>query len=157
MLRLISTKCSANETAGEGSTRRSKRSINTLDRWLELCAKPRLRAKSLKDYEGLLRRYVRPGLGPKTLASISAFDIQTLYQDLLVRSLSARSIRYTHAVLRSALKQAVRWNLILSNPADSVDLPRQDQRQIGVLNVEQARAFVRAISGHPLGPCSHSP
>jgi integrase len=29
MLRLISTKCSANGTAGEGSTRRSKRSINT--------------------------------------------------------------------------------------------------------------------------------
>ena len=130
----------------------SKQTLNQyLDRWLELCAKPRLRAKSLKDYEGLLRRYVRPGLGPKALASISAFDIQTLYQDLLVRSLSARSIRYTHAVLRSALKQAMRWNLILSNPADSVDLPRQDRRQIGVLTVEQARTFVKAISGHPYG------
>src|SRR5579872_6691843 len=41
-----------------------------LDRCLELCAKPRLRAKSLKDYEGLLRRYVRPELGTKALASI---------------------------------------------------------------------------------------
>jgi integrase len=137
----------------------SKQTLNQyFDRWLELCAKPRLRAKCLKDYEGLLRRYVRPGLGPKTLASISAFDIQTLYGDLLVRSLSTRSIRYTHAVLRSALKQAVRWNLILSNPADAVDLPRKDQRQIGVLNVEQARRFVRAISPFiPMGPCSHSP
>ena len=45
----------------------------------------------------------------------------------------------------------MRWNLILSNPADSVDLPRQDRRQIAVLNVEQARTFVRAISGHPYG------
>ena len=43
----------------------------------------------------------------------------------------------------------MRWNLILSNPADSIDLHRQDRRQIGVLNVEQARTFVRAISGHP--------
>jgi integrase len=128
----------------------SKQTLNQyLDRWLELCAKPRLRAKSLKDYEGLLRRYVRPGLGAKALASISALDIQTLYGDLLVRSLSARSIRYTHAVLRSALKQATRWNLILANPADSVDLPRQNRRQIGVLNVEQARTFIKAISGHP--------
>jgi len=128
----------------------SKQTLNQyLDRWLELCAKPRLRAKSLKDYEGLLRRYVRPGLGPKALASISAFDIQTLYGDLLVRGLSARSIRYTHAVLRSALKQATRWNLILSNPADSLDLPRQDRGHIGVLNVEQARTFVKTISAHP--------
>jgi hypothetical protein len=90
----------------------SKQTLNQyLDRWLELCVKPRLRAKSLKDYEGLLRRYVRPGLGTKTLASISPFDIQTLYGDLLIRSLSARSILYTHAVLRSALKQAMRWTL----------------------------------------------
>jgi integrase len=128
----------------------SKQTLNQyLDRWLELCAKPRLRAKSLKDYEGLLRRYVRPGLGPKAIASISAFDIQTLYGDLLVRGLSARSIRYTHAVLRSALKQATRWNLILSNPADSLDLPRQGRGHIGVLNVEQARTFVKTISAHP--------
>jgi Phage integrase, N-terminal SAM-like domain len=59
----------------------SKQTLNQyLDRWLELCAKPRLRAKSLKDYEGLLRRYVRPELGTKALVSISAFDIQTLYE-----------------------------------------------------------------------------
>jgi integrase len=120
-----------------------------LDSWLELCAKPRLRAKSFKDYEGLLRRYVRPRLGSKELATISALEIQILYQDLLGRRLSARSIRYTHAVLRSALKQAMRWDLILTNPADSVDLPRQDRPQIRVWTVEQARIFVKAITGRP--------
>ena len=127
----------------------SKQTLNQyLDRWLDICAKPRLRAKSLKDYEGLLRRYVRPQLGTKALASVSAFDIQTLYRELLNRRLSARSIRYTHAVLRSALKQGVRWNLILANPADLVDPPRQDRRRFGVLSVEQARAFMKAIVGH---------
>jgi integrase len=58
-----------------------------LDRWLQLCAKPRLRAKSLKDYEGLLRRYVRPRLGSKALTAISPLDIQMLYRDLLDRGL----------------------------------------------------------------------
>jgi integrase len=130
----------------------SRQTLNQyLDCWLDLCAKPRLRAKSFKDYEGLLRRYVRPRLGPKALASISALEIQTLYRDLQVRSLSARSIRYTNAVLRSAFKQATRWSLILTNPADSVDLPRQERRQIGVLTVEQARTFIRAIAGHQYG------
>ena len=50
---------------------------------------------------------------------------------------------------RSALKQAVRWNLILANPADLVDLPGQNHRRVGVLSVEQARTFIRAITGHP--------
>ena len=100
------------------------------------------RGRKLDSSKQTLNQYLDRWL---ELASISAFDIQTLYRDLLVRSLSARSIRYTHAVLRSALKQAMRWNLILSNPADSVDLPRQDRREIGVLNVEKARTFVREM------------
>jgi integrase len=112
-----------------------------------------LRAKSFLDYEGLLRRYVRPQLGTKALATVFAFDIQTLYRELLNRGLSARSIRYTHAVLRSALKQAVRWNLILANPADLVDLPRHDRRRVAVLSVEQARTFMKAIMGHPYEAC----
>jgi integrase len=87
-----------------------------------------LRAQSLQDYDGLLRHYVQPQLGTRTLSTVSALDIKMLYRELLDRSLSARSIRYTHAVLRPALKQAVRWNLILANPADLVDLPRQDRR-----------------------------
>jgi integrase len=116
----------------------SKQTLNQyLDRWLEVCAKPRLRAKSFQDYEGLLRRYVRPRLGGKTLATVTAFDIQILYRELLTGGLSARSIRYTHAVLRSALKQAFRWNLILANPADLVDLPRQNRRRVGVLRLNK--------------------
>lgn len=131
----------------------SKQTLNQyLDRWLEVCAKPRLRAKSFRDYEGLLRRHVRPDMGGKALPTISAFDIQTLYRKLLNQNLSARSIRYTHAVLRSALKQAVRWNLLLSNPANSVDLPRQERGRVSVFSVEQARTFIKAIAGHPYEP-----
>src|SRR6516164_6565265 len=127
----------------------SKHTLNQyLDRWLEVCAKPRLRAKSFQDYEGLLRRYVRPRLGGKALATVTVFDIQILYRELLTGGLSARSSRYTHAVLRSALKQAFRWNLILANPADLADLPRQNRRRVGVLSVEQARTFIKAITGH---------
>lgn len=120
-----------------------------LDRWLAVCARPRLRAKSFQDYEGLLRRYIGPQLGTKPLASVQAFDIQSLYRELLDRGLSARTIRYTHAVLRSALKQAVRWELLLANPADLVDLPRHSRRGVGVLSVEQAKTFMTAIVGHP--------
>jgi integrase len=92
---------------------------------------------------------IRPRLGAKALSTVSAFEIQILYRDLLAGGLSARSIRYAHAVLRSALKQAVRWNLILGKPADLVDLPRQNHRRVGVLSVEQARTCIKAITVHP--------
>ena len=95
-----------------------------LDRWLETAAKPRLREKSFRSYESLLRRYVRPSLGPRNLAEICPLDIQAVYQQLVDRGLSARTIRYTHSVLRSAMRQAIRWRLLSQDPTDGAQLPR---------------------------------
>ena len=64
-----------------------------LDHWLDICARPRLRAKSFRDYSGLLARYVRPRLGARPLGELSPADIQAPYSDLLNRQLSARTIR----------------------------------------------------------------
>jgi integrase len=36
-----------------------------LDRWLEIAVKPRVRQKTCQDYDGILRRYIRPGLGDR--------------------------------------------------------------------------------------------
>jgi hypothetical protein len=119
--------------------------------WLDICARPRLRAKSFRDYSALLARYVRPRLGGRPLGEISSVEIQTLYGQLLNQNLSARTIRYTHAVLFSALRQAVRWKLVVTNPAVDVDLPRQPRRRFSVFDVEQAKQFVAAISGHIYG------
>ena len=71
-----------------------------------------------------------------------------LYSELLNRKLSARTICYTHAVFFSALRQAVRWKLLLTNPAEDVHLPRQPRRCFTVFDVEQAKQFIAAISGH---------
>jgi len=90
-----------------------------------------------------------PRFHPGCLASITFVDVQSLYRELLDRGLSARPIRYTHAVLRSALKQAARWKLLLANSAELVDLPRHTRSNSGVLSVEQARTFMAAIAGHP--------
>jgi integrase len=114
-----------------------------LDKWLETAAKPKLRAKTHRDYEGLLRRYVRPALGSRPASKIEPLEIQGLYADMQERGLSARTVRFTHAVLRSALQQAVKWKLIPQNPALSVDLPKQAKGEIQVLNPQQARDFLK--------------
>jgi hypothetical protein len=72
-----------------------------LDHWLDICARPRLRAKSFRDYSSLLARYVRPNLGSRSFGELSSAEIQTLYSELLNRKLSPRTICYTHSVLFS--------------------------------------------------------
>jgi len=122
-----------------------------LDRWLAEAAKPKLKQKTLRDYQNLLRRYIRPTIGARPLAKITALEIQSMYAALLEKGLSARTVRYTHAVLRSALHQARKWHLLAINPADAVELPKNTRREIHVLTPEQARAFLEACENDRLG------
>jgi integrase len=69
-----------------------------LDKWLETAGKPKFRAKTHRDYEALLRRYVRSALGSRPVSKIDPLEIQGLYADMQERGLSARTIQFTHAV-----------------------------------------------------------
>ena len=94
----------------------SKITLNEyLDRWLETAVRPRVRAKTFQDYQGMLRRYVRPILGERVLAGMRPLDLQSMYHQMSERGLSARTVRYAHVVMKSAMQQAVRWDdLILA-------------------------------------------
>jgi len=117
-----------------------------LDRWLETAVKPRVRQKTCQDYDGILRRYIRPGLGDRVLVSMRPMDIQTTYHRMIERGLSPRTVRYTHAVLRSALRQALQWRLLLETPVDGVKIPQHIRGEMRSLTVEQAQAFLRAAA-----------
>ena len=123
-----------------------------LDRWIENAAKPKLRDKSYESYESLLRRYIRPVLGERILSAITPLDVQSAYQKMIDRGLSARTIRYTHSVLRSAIRQAIRWRLLLQDPTDGAQLPRLGRREMSVLTAEQSRIFLSAALKTHYGP-----
>jgi integrase len=114
-----------------------------LDHWLKAAARPKVREKTYRDYEAMLRRYVRPSIGAEILGALSPLSIQGAYQQMIERGLSSRTIRYTNTILRSALGQAIRWRLLLNDPTQGVQLPRQQRREMRVLTTEQARAFLR--------------
>jgi hypothetical protein len=84
-----------------------------LDRWLETAVKPRVRDKTCQDYEGMLCRYVRSSLGERLLTALRPLDLQTIYRQMMERGLSGRTVRYTPAVLRSAMRQGLNWRLLL--------------------------------------------
>jgi len=122
-----------------------------LDRWLTLAAKPRVRAKTFRDYESMLARYIRPVLGTSSLGQLAPLYIQSAYQEMLERKLSPRTVRYTHSVLHSALEQAVKWRMLVRNAATGVALPRVERTAPRVLTVEETRRLVRAALETPYG------
>jgi integrase len=123
-----------------------------LDRWLETAVRPRVRTKTFQDYQGMLHRYVRPVLGERVLAALRPLDLQTVYQQMTEGRLSARTVRYAHVLMKCAMQQAVRWRLLLENPADGLKVPQQVRNEMRSLAVEQARALLKALEGTNYGP-----
>ena len=131
----------------------AKISLNEyLDRWLEAAVRPRVRAKTFQDYQGILRRYARPILGERDLTGMRPLDLQATYQQMSERGLSARTVRYAHVVVKSAMQQAVRRRLLLENPADGVKVPQQARNEMRALTVDQARTLLKAAQGTKYGP-----
>lgn len=116
-----------------------------LDRWLHTVARHRVRERTFFDYSELIDRYVRPTLGEKRLSDLRPLHIQSLYTELQERGLS-RTVRYTHAVLSSALKQAVKWLMLAQNPASLVDVPKAVHREMLALSPEEAKRFLAESS-----------
>lgn len=122
-----------------------------LDSWLATAASQRVRKRTFTSYGEILASYVRPYLGSRQLGALTPLEIQSAYTKLQERGLSARTVRYAHSVLRSALEQAVKWRLLAHNPVQNVDLPRQTRTEFTALSPEQARRFLADASESPYG------
>jgi len=111
-----------------------------LDRWLKdglhSCS-PRTR----EGYRWLAERYLRPRLGAIRLDQLSPLDVQTIVSRMVEGGYSPRTIRMALAVLRQALRQAVRWRLVARSAADDVELPKRAAREMRALSAEQAKAL----------------
>src|SRR5260221_3110335 len=122
-----------------------------LDKWLATAARVRVRERTFDDYSEKLKRYVRPVIGKLRLGDVRPLDVQLIYTTMADCGLSSRTIRYTHAILASALKQAVRWNMLARNPCEAVDLPRTERREMQALSPEETGRFLAKASEDEFG------
>jgi integrase len=122
-----------------------------LDKWLEVAARPRVSRRTADGYAGLLERYIRTPLGGIRLDSLSVLDIQKVYGEMQARGLSARVVRHTHSALHNALKQAVKWGMIVRNPSDLVELPKVPHKEQRVLSPDEAADFLTVADVMPHG------
>ncbi|WP_373048425.1 tyrosine-type recombinase/integrase [Vulgatibacter sp.] len=136
-----------------------------LDRWIKhLQAEGRLRPRTLAGYEQYVELYLKPGLGSVPLAKLTAADVAEFLAARKARprdgrkgrtaeKLSPLTMRHCHAILRRALKQAMRWELIAKNPAsaDFIDAPRVQRKEARYLGAAEARKLLGVLKEDRLG------
>lgn len=121
-----------------------------LDRWLE-SFKHKVSGRTYQDALNLLRLHVRPALGTKKLSAIRPLDVQKFINDLQKKGLGPRATRHVYAVLFRALKQAVRWRILLHNPAADITLPKIVRKEMKALTPEEAKKFLEVCEADEYG------
>jgi integrase len=122
-----------------------------LEAWLTGTAQHRLRPRTFIRYQQLVRTHTLPTLGKLPLAKLTPQHLSQLYDAKRAAGLAPRSVQFLHAVLHSALKQALRWGLLPRNPAAAVQAPRPQRRPMQALDAEQAGRLLTAAADDPLG------
>lgn len=108
-----------------------------LDRWLEDSSRPSVRITTYVSYKGVIKNHIKPRIGGLMLANLTPVHVQGLYGEMERAGASRRLRQLTHAVLRRALKIAVRWSLVPRNVCDAVDPPRVMKFEVCPLTEEQ--------------------
>lgn len=119
-----------------------------LEKWLEHVA-PNLAPRTINDYRATVRRHIIPALGRKQLAKLKPLEIQTLVSDVAQNS-GARTANLCRTRLFSALKQAVRWELIPRNPVEAVATVKEVKREQIIWYPEESVRFLAAARPHRL-------
>ena len=127
-----------------------------LREWL-LAVKSAVRPGTWTGYRMNLERHVMPRIGSTRLAKLSAAQLNSLYAELMDEGrcdgsggLSTRTIRYVHAILHRALRDAVRWGKLGRNPADLAEPPKHDRPELDVWTRPQLRRFLDIASADRL-------
>ena len=119
-----------------------------LRRWLDI-KKEGVRQRTWTRYEQIVRAHLLPNLDRIRLAQLTPQDVAECLRRVKVSG-SAYMARGARDVLRTALNQALRWELVSRNVAVLTDPPRHRTREITPLTPRQAGTLLAAVTGHRL-------
>lgn len=116
------------------------------ERWYTSKA-PAWSARTRELYRHQLDAHAIPSLGSILLAELKPLDIQQMVNSI-VKDGKIATANKVRSMVSSALKQAVRWELIGRNPAEAVDPVPEKRRPLNVWTPQQARAFLEHHKNH---------
>jgi integrase len=91
-----------------------------LEQWLSDRVENYVARTTYERYRGIVRRYIVPQLGRKTLEQLTAPDIQRYYSHLNERGFAAATISLHDTVLYHSLRDAKRVGLVGRNVPEDV-------------------------------------
>ena len=120
--------------------------IDYMKKWLKMI-KASVEETTYNGYKGVVNGRLADYFSEKniTLQDIKPKHIQEFYQYLLDEGLSGNTVKHYHANIRKALQYAMKTDIILSNPADKVDLPKIEEYKPKFYTSDEVKTLLNEV------------
>ena len=125
-----------------------------IDRWLPT-RESQLAPSTFESYSANVRHHIAPALGSARLQGLSADVLTRFYGERLASGLSARTVRYLHAIIHKALADALSWGLVVRNVADAASPPSNSAAKgppAATWSAAELATFMGSVAGKRLEP-----
>jgi integrase len=124
-----------------------KTSKITVAQWVAnyIASRTGIAKSTLYDYESYLRNDINPAIGEIPLELLTRGDVVAWVQAMTG---SGKTITNKHGLLSASLNAAVRAELIPSNPAAGIRLPRSERQEMVFLTKEEFAQLLAGFTEH---------
>ena len=127
----------------------------TLSQWLEYwmasIVRPNRAETTVYAYQKIIDNHIDPALGDIPLTKLSAKQVQEYYTTTQREAnLSSNTMRRHHDLLSSALRSAVRQEMIPVSPMNRVEPPRPRPKETSFYDNLELKRLYELIQGRPL-------
>ena len=118
-----------------------------LREWLEI-AKGRLAVATYSSYAAMIKKPVGPYFRQRnlTLRELEARHLQMFYSEML-RKVKPNTVIHYHAIIHSALKYAVKTDMLIQNVAEKVDRLKKNNFQPVFLDADELQHLFEVVKG----------
>ena len=131
--------------------------------WLPDYANRKLKTKTLARYKDMLNSRIFEAIGHIRISKLGPTHLNKFYKQLeepiikmsksgepVTEYLSARTIEHHHDLISSILGKAVKWEFIVSNPAQKADPPSVEETEMPFLEEDQIKKVMVALLNESL-------
>ena len=108
-----------------------------------------VRPSTWKRYAQLIKFHIEPTIGNVRLDQVRPAHVASILDEMRANGLAPRTITQTRAVLGTALKRAVAWELIQNNPVQAIARPRTEPPNLAVPTTDELLALIEASKQTP--------
>ena len=122
-----------------------------LEYWMDSIVRPNRAETTVYAYQKIIDNHIDPALGDVPLRKLTPMIIQEYYTETQrANGLSSNTMRRHHDLLSSALRSAVRQDVIPASPMERVEPPRVRTTESYFYNNQELKLLYQKIEGNIL-------